>query len=41
MDTTGLMKTLEEGKNKLVTSNATTVSEFDVEGYCFVYINER
>lgn len=33
VDTTGLMKSLEEGKNKLVTSNSTTVSEFDVEGF--------
>lgn len=33
VDTTGLMKTLEEGKTKLVTSSVSTVSEFDVEGY--------
>lgn len=33
VDTTKLKKTLEEGKSKLVISNANTVSEYDVEGF--------
>ena len=33
VDTTKLKKTLDEGKSKLVISNANTVSEYDVEGF--------
>lgn len=33
IDTTKLKKTLEEGKSKLVISNANVVSEYDVDGY--------
>lgn len=32
VDTTNLMKSLEEGKTKLVASTVTGVSEFDVDG---------
>lgn len=33
IDTTGLMKLLEEGKSKLVCTNTSSVSDHDVEGY--------
>lgn len=33
IDTAGLMKSLEEGKSKLVFSNTSSISDYDVEGY--------
>ena len=36
IDTMGLMKSLEEGKSKLVCSNTSAISDYDVDGYVTV-----
>lgn len=33
IDTMGLMKSLEEGKSKLVCSNTSAISDYDVDRY--------